>query len=560
MMKHISIYTFRIIFLSLLFVSPLVLTSYDDTRNFEISKNLDIFYSVFQEINTHYVDQIDPGELMSYAIDKMLESLDPYTKYIPESDVERFQMMTKGEYGGIGAMIGKRDSVMMISEIFEGYPAHKAGLLPGDKIVTIDNRSIIGKNRDEIHELLQGQPGTTIILGIQRGNSKTINTYSVKRETINLKSVPYYNMLDNNIGYVKLNQFTQNCAVEVKNACNDLRSKGAKSLILDLRDNPGGLLMEAIQITNLFVEENKKIVYTKGKNKIAESTFYTKEQPWDTKIPLVILVNQFSASASEIVSGALQDLDRAVVIGNQTFGKGLVQTRKELAHNSLLKVTTSKYYIPSGRCIQKMDYSQQKYRGKGVVIADSLHSVFYTQNNRPVEDGGGVIPDVYVKIDTNKQLTAMLKNTYMFDDFVNSTYSYADSSKYRIQSFTVTESMFNSFKKYTAEQQFVYKSQSETLLNSVITQLSKDNIDAQHEIALLQKKIRALQDELFVSEKQSIEQELALYIMQRMYFERGKIQYQTLHDEYINQAKQMLLNPKEYNNILQGFSGVHKKK
>ncbi|HRS17885.1 MAG TPA: S41 family peptidase, partial [Bacteroidales bacterium] len=274
MMKHISIYTFRIIFLSLLFVSPLVLTSYDDTRNFEISKNLDIFYSVFQEINTHYVDQIDPGELMSYAIDKMLESLDPYTKYIPESDVERFQMMTKGEYGGIGAMIGKRDSVMMISEIFEGYPAHKAGLLPGDKIVTIDNRSIIGKNRDEIHELLQGQPGTTIILGIQRGNSKTINTYSVKRETINLKSVPYYNMLDNNIGYVKLNQFTQNCAVEVKNACNDLRLKGAKSLILDLRDNPGGLLMEAIQITNLFVEQNKKIVYTKGKNKIAESTFY----------------------------------------------------------------------------------------------------------------------------------------------------------------------------------------------------------------------------------------------------------------------------------------------
>lgn len=542
-----------------MFISPLVLTSYDDTRNFEISKNLDIFYSVFQEINTHYVDDIDPGELMSYAIDKMLESLDPYTKYIPESDVERFQMMTKGEYGGIGAMIGKRDSIMMISEIFEGYPAHKAGLLTGDKIVSVDNRSIIGKSRDEMHELLQGQPGTTLTLGILRGTSKNPLTISVKRENINLKSVPYYSMLDNSIGYVKLNQFTQNCAVDVKNACNDLRTKGAKSLILDLRDNPGGLLLEAIQITNLFVEQNKKIVYTKGKNRIAESVFYTKDAPWDTKIPLVILVNQYSASASEIVSGALQDLDRAVVVGNQTYGKGLVQTRKDLAHNSLLKVTTSKYYIPSGRCIQKMDYSQQSYRGKGVAIADSLHKVFYTQNNRPVKDGGGVIPDVYVKTDTTKFLLSALKTQYVFDDFVNKMFSYADSSTIKIQSFVVDEALFNSFKKYAIEQNFVYTSESEKTLENVILQLQNEKIVASDEILLLQKKINASQDALFIKEKQAIQQELAEYTIQRIFFERGKIHYQTLHDEYIREAKRILLGSKEYSDILQGTKGVHKK-
>lgn len=558
-MKLFNSYIFRILFLTVLFVSPLLLTSYDDTRNFEISKNLDIFYSIFQEINTHYVDEIDPGELMSYTIEKMLESLDPYTTYIPESDVERFKMMTKGEYGGIGAMIGKRDSVMMISEIFEGSPAYKAGLLPGDIIVSVENRSIIGKSREEIHELLQGQPGTTLTLGVQRKGVQQTKSVSIKRENINLKSVPYYGFIDKSIGYIKLNQFTQNCAAEVRSACNDLRTKGATSLILDLRDNPGGLLLEAIQITNLFVAQNKKIVYTKGKNKIAESTFYTKDVPWDTNIPLVVLVNQFSASASEIVSGALQDLDRAVVVGNQTFGKGLVQTRKDLAHNSLLKVTTSKYYIPSGRCIQKMDYSNHSYRGKGVVFADSLHKIFFTENKRPVEDGGGVIPDIFVRIDTNTVLVKALKNEYVFDDFVNSSFTFADTSHVRILSFTVDESLYQSFRTFASERKFTYVSESEKKLQNVIAELKRENISANQEISELQKKITASQIALYTTEKEYIKQELAQYIMLRLYFERGKIQYNTLHDDYVSQATRILQQPKEYNDILQGIRGVHKK-
>lgn len=558
-MKIVKTHIIRILFLSLLFVSPLMLTSYDDSKNFELAKNLDIFYSLFQELNTHYVDDIDAGELMSYAIDQMLESLDPYTNYIPESDVERFQMMTKGEYGGVGALIGRRDSCMMISEIFEGYPAHKAGLLPGDKIVKVDDRTIKGISQNDIHELLQGQPGTNLKLGIVRGGKKEIQTIIVKRENISMKSVPYYGIMDGNIGYVKLVGFTQNCSVELKNACIDLKSKGAKSIILDLRDNPGGLLVEAIQITNLFVEQNKKIVFTKGKNSISESTFFTKEAPWDTKIPLVVLVNENSASASEIVSGALQDLDRAVVIGKQTYGKGLVQTRRELAHNALLKVTTSKYYIPSGRCIQKMDYSKHLLRGKGEAMPDSLQRVFYTENKRPVKDGGGIVPDVKVSVDSISEFLQALFEKYIIEDYVNSNYSFADSTHISPQTFHITDAEYQKFIQYAKSNGFVFTSKSEELLILAKEEMENENIPISKEMKELEYSINSQQLTLFETNKKEIVYALESVIIQRIFFEKGKIKFQMYHDDVVDEAVKYLKNMSMYTNIIEGKTGIHKK-
>jgi len=559
MNRFVNKYIIRVAFLILLFASPLVLTNYDDTRNFEMSKNLDIFYSLFNELNTYYVDPIDPGELMSLTIEKMLESLDPYTKYIPESDVERFQMMTKGEYGGIGAVIGPRDSAMMIFEVFEGFPAHKSGLLPGDKVVQVDGHTIIGKNPEEIHELLQGQPGTVLKIGIQRTPSKEIKNFAVQRQKIEMKSVPYYGIIDNNIGYIKLTSFTQNCASEVKNACIELKNKGAQSLILDLRDNPGGLLMEAIQLTNIFVEKDKKIVFTRGKNISSESSFLTREAPLDTKIPLAVLVNENSASAAEIVSGALQDLDRAVVIGNQTFGKGLVQTRRELTHNSLLKITTSKYYIPSGRCIQKIDYSLKEFQGKGKAKPDSLHQIFYTLNKRPVKDGGGIIPDIYVTADSLGNLLPELIKNYVIIDFVNQNFDYADSLRYHPKKFKVTDELYSKFITYTEQKNFNLLSPGEKLIEQLINQSKKEHLQIDNEISLLQKQINIQQKKLFIQEKKEIIKQLELEIIKRLYFERGQIAYKVVEDENITEAKKYLQNSNLYSGILQGKIGVHKK-
>ena len=553
-MKQFKTHIVRILFLALLFVSPILLTNFDDTKNFETAKHLDIFYSLFQELNTYYVDDIDPGELMSYGIDRMLEALDPYTRYIPESDVERFQMMTKGEYGGIGAMIGSRDSSMMISEIFEGFPAHKAGLLPGDKIISIDDRSIIGKDSDELHELLQGQPGTSIKLGIKRKGESGVKTFVIQRQTISMKSVPYYGMLENSVGYVKLTAFTQNCANEVKNACIDLKNKGAKSLILDLRENPGGLLMEAVQITNLFVEQGKKVVFTKGKNSISESVFYTKDIPFDTKIPLVVLVNENSASASEIVSGALQDLDRAVIVGKQTFGKGLVQTRRDLAHNSLLKITTSKYYIPSGRCIQKMDYSHHFLAARGI-----KEKVFYTLHKRPVKDAGGILPDVMVSTDSTSEFLKALFREYVLEDYVNANYSYKDTAHISSSNFRISEEEYKKFVQSANASGFEYISKSEELLKEVISQMKQERMSNSKQIQLLQAEINQHQSVLFETDKKQIKKELESLIIQRLYFEKGRIKHQTFEDEYLEQAKKYATNANLYSNIIEGMAGEHKK-
>ena len=356
---------------------------------FEVSKNLEIFTDLYKELDFYYVDDINSGDLMKTAIDEMLMSLDPYTTYIPETDIEDYRFMTTGQYGGIGAMITRRKNFVYISEPYEGFPAQKAGLMAGDKLIEINGVSAEGKNTEEVSSILKGQPNTEVSILIERNGERLTKRF--KRERITVKSIPYYGVLENGVGYIKLRSFTQNCASEVKSALADLKSQQPlNGIILDLRSNPGGLLNESIDIVNLFVAKGEEIVTTKGKTKAWEKTYLSKNNPLDMNTPLVILINSGSASASEIVSGSIQDLDRGVIIGRKSFGKGLVQQTRKLPYNSQLKVTVAKYYIPSGRCIQSLDYSNRNEDGSAGKVADSLVSTFNTRNGRVVKDGGGI--------------------------------------------------------------------------------------------------------------------------------------------------------------------------
>jgi len=377
-----------------LVLSGFVLVSFDND-DFEIVKNLDIYYTLFRELNLIYVDETDAGKLVKTSIDQMLKSLDPYTVYIPESKLEDYKFMTTGQYGGIGALIRNSGDFTLIAEPYEDSPAMKAGLKAGDIIIEVDKKSIKGKDSDEISEVLKGQPNTPVDLLIERPGEENKFTKTLIREEIKIKSVPYFDMLNEEIGYISLSQFTMNCSNDVKEALIDLKeNRNAKSIILDLRSNPGGLLMEAVKIANLFVEKDQEIVSTKGKVKQWNKTYKSTMPAYDSEIPIIVLVNSGSASASEIVSGAIQDLDRGVIVGQRTFGKGLVQATRDLSYNSKLKVTTAKYYIPSGRCIQALDYSNRNDDGSVGKIADSIITQFSTKNGRKVYDGGGIMPDI----------------------------------------------------------------------------------------------------------------------------------------------------------------------
>ncbi|MFT7154623.1 MAG: carboxyl-terminal processing protease, partial [Alteromonas macleodii] len=384
-----------------LIIIPLVLlslltSSYVDSY-FEISKNLDIFITLFKELNLYYVDETQPGDLVEKGIDGMLLSLDPYTTYIPETDIEDYRFMTTGQYGGIGALIRKKDSLVVVAEPYEGFPAMKAGLLAGDEILEVNGQSIEGKSTGDISSFLKGQPQTEVKMKIKRFGVDKPFDVTIQREEIQIKSVPYLGMLNDEVGYLNLSSFTDNCSQDVKDAVVELKGKGMKKLVLDLRGNPGGLLKEAVALSNLFVPRGEMIVSTKGKVKEWNKDYKAAQAPLDKDMPLAVLVSRGSASASEIVSGVIQDLDRGVIIGQRTFGKGLVQTTRPLSYNSQLKVTTAKYYIPSGRCIQALDYSNRNDDGSVGKVPDSLITKYETKAGRTVFDGGGINPDVEVK-------------------------------------------------------------------------------------------------------------------------------------------------------------------
>ncbi|MBP5724702.1 MAG: S41 family peptidase [Bacteroidales bacterium] len=537
--------------LTLVLLIPLLFLSYDDTKDFETAKNLDIFYSLFTEISNSYVDELAPGDIMGRTITEMLKTLDPYTNFIPESDVERYTMMTKGEYGGIGATVAERNNLLMIVDILDNSPAASSGLRVGDFIVEVDGHSIENQPSEESKELLQGQAGTTLRIGILRNGER--KSFAIERKKIQLTSVPYYGMISNDFGYVKLNEFSQDCANDVLSACTELTTnKGAKGLVLDLRDNPGGLLIEAIKIVNMFVPKGERIVYTKGQNTTENSKFSTMAEPFNTTIPLVVLVNSHSASASEIVSGALQDLDRAVVIGEQTFGKGLVQTRKELSHNCLLKITTSKYYIPSGRCIQKLDYSHRDAQGNPTIVPDSLQRTFYTRNHRPVKDGGGIIPDVVVAEDTSSALLKTLTKEFVLFDFVNATYSAGDTALIRPKTFKFSDNDYKKFIDFYNTVQNSINSESEKSLKQLAEQAQKEQFNIAIDIQNLQKQIKAQRQAQLQSDKTKISNALELLIIKHLYNERGLIEHRLNNDPYITTAQEYLQNSDRYKQVLLG--------
>ena len=515
---------------------------------FEISKNLEIFNNVYKELNTYYVDDTEPGKLMKEAIDAMLKKLDPYTQYIPESEIEDFRFQTTGQYGGIGSLIRKVGDYVMIAEPYKGFPADKSGLKIGDKIIKIDGISMKDKSVEDVSKLLKGEPGKKVNISVSRINNSDIIKIPVTREKIKISSVPYSGLIDD-IGYVKLNRFTRNCSNEVKNAIIKLESeKELKGIIIDLRMNPGGLLNEAIKLCNIFIEKNTKIVETKGRNSDWNKVYKTKSSAYNTEMPVVVLVNQGSASASEIFAGTLQDLDRGIVIGNKTFGKGLVQQTRKLDYNSQLKLTVAKYYTPSGRCIQEINYSNEKQ-----TLPDSLRTEFKTKNKRSVFDGGGVDPDIIIEEDSIPKIIFNLiqqQLIFKFGNYYSSNFSDIGS----LDKFEITDEIYDLFKEYIEKEEFQFETLSDEKINALEETLLFEGYNIKLEKTGLLKKIK---EEILRLKNQDInkyKKEISKIILQdiivRYYYNEGRIKSSLKEDKAILNAINILNDTKEYNKIL----------
>ena len=528
------------------------LVSFNEDRDFKLLKNLDIYYSLFRELNVFYVDDIEPEKLVEISINEMLQSLDPYTVYIPESDIDDFTFATTGKYGGIGSLIRKSSDFAVISEVYKDFPADLAGIKAGDIIREIDGKSIEGLALHKVSDLLKGLPDTKVSVTIKRYRIDDPFTFTFIRKKIHINGVPYYGMLDENIGYIRLSNFTQDCYKDVKNALTDLKKMySPKSLILDLRGNPGGLLIEAVNVSNLFVNKGQEIVSTRGKIKQFDETYRAKNLPVDTQIPLIVLVNRGSASASEIVAGALQDIDRAVIIGTRTFGKGLVQTTRPLSYNSRLKVTTAKYYIPSGRCIQALDYSHRNEDGSVGFIPDSLISEYKTKNGRLVYDGGGISPDIEIKEDNPSQLTIELFIGFMFFDF-STRYYLTHDTLLPPGDFELTDSVYLDFIAFVKEQSFKYETKTDQALRALVKTAKNEKYYqfSENEFTALSKKLsRDLEQDMDAFSKE-IKILLEESIVDRYYYRSGMIQSSLSYDIQIKKARELLKDKNTYNAIL----------
>jgi len=539
----------KLIFISL-FISSLTLLSFKSDY-FEIAKNLEIFTDLYKELNTYYVDETDPGKLIKSAMDEMLQTLDPYTNYIPESEIEDFQFMTTGQYGGIGAMITKRDEYVYISEPYEGFPAQKSGLMAGDKILEVNNISVKGKSTEEVSKLLKGQPNTNVSILIERKYINEPFEVSFKREKVTVGSVPYFGLLENNIGYVKLRSFTRNCSNDLKNSIIKLKEQSATSLILDLRGNPGGLLNESVKIANFFVNQGEDIVSTKGKIKSWEKVYTATSKPIDTEIPLVVLIDQSSASASEIVSGSLQDLDRAVIVGKRSFGKGLVQQTRKLSYNSQLKLTVAKYYIPSGRCIQALDYSNRNEDGSVGKIPDSLSTEFRTKNNRKVYDGGGITPDLVTESETSSKILLSLFRERLFFDYATE-FRLKNENILSAKDFKITDEKFLDFKNFLSDKKYEYETDTEKAYKKLKKVAKDENYfeSMRKDFDFLVTKIDDAKSDDLEKNKDFIKEILANEIVSRYYYQKGRIQSSLNYDKDILQAIKVLSDSTKYKQIL----------
>ncbi|MGC9331154.1 MAG: S41 family peptidase [Bacteroidales bacterium] len=532
-------------------ISAIMFSGYTST-NFELVKNLDIFASLIKELSLYYVDDIDYGKTVKKGIDEMLGSLDPYTVYIPESKIEDLTFMTTGQYGGIGATIRKIDKHVIIVQPYKDFPADKAGLKAGDALLEVNGISLKNKSTSAVSELLKGQPGTKVDLKIKRAVSGEIEKVSLEREKVQVDPLPYYGMLNDKVGYVHLSNFTRETGAKVQKAVTELKEdKHAEALILDLRNNPGGLLIEAVRLCNLFVPQGTMVVSTKGKVERWNEEYKANMKPYDTEIPLVILVNNHSASASEIVAGCMQDIDRAVVVGKRTFGKGLVQTTRELSYNTKLKVTTANYYIPSGRCIQALDYAHRNEDGSVGRIPDSLVSEFKTQNGRIVYDGGGIMPDVETDNYNLSKISSYLLNDHMIFDFA-SLYCYNHEDIGDLSEFSVDDKMYQEFIDFLNEKSFDYETRSEEYLDELIEIAKQEKYYqvAENEFDALAAKIAHDRDKDLRLFKDEIKELLAEEIVGRYYYRKGKIKYGLQSDHDVEKALEILSNPEQMKNIL----------
>lgn len=527
-------------------------TTVEDGKYFEISKNIEIFTNLYKEINTFYVDDVDPSRLMRTGIDAMLESLDPYTNYISESEIEGFRMIVRGRYSGIGATIDRKKGEVFpfISESYENFPAQKVGIKTGDVLLSIDGKTTKDKTTDDISNILRGAPETNVALELRRPNGKNYKV-NVTRQEVKVPNVPYYGMVNNDIGYLTLTTFTEQAGKNVADALKALKTEhpNMKGVIFDLRNNGGGLLNEAVNVSNVFVPKGEMIVNTRGKVKDRDQDFPTMNAPVDLNIPLIVLINSGSASASEIVAGVIQDLDRGVLVGQKSYGKGLVQNTRDVGFNSRVKLTIAKYYIPSGRCIQAVSYKD----GMPIEIPDSLKAVFRTKNNRPVLDGGGIFPDVKVIDDTNEKLVKVLMKQNLIFDFATN-YVSTHSNIIAAKEFSLSDTDYQSFVNSLSDKDYSYKTDSEKALNALIKKAKEENYynALQADITSMQQQIQTDKANDLTKYKKSIKDLLEREVVSRYYYEKGRIEVGLKNDDEVKEAINLINDPARYKELLSG--------
>lgn len=523
----------------------------DDDNYFEITKNIRTMSAVYNVINTYYVEEPQPGKMMKTGIDAMLKSLDPYTVYIPESRIEDYRYMTTGQYGGIGSLIQKQGDYIVISEPYEGFPAQKSGLRAGDILLEVDGHSVKGKETRDMSKLLKGGAGTTLEVKYKRGEE--IKNVTITREEVKIKEVPYFGMLDNEVGYIKLTSFTNTASKNIGKALRILKdSLGMKKVVLDLRDNGGGLLHEAVNIVNFWIPKGETVVETKGRLETVNRSYKTHNTPFDENMPVAVLINNHSASASEIVSGSIQDLDRGVLIGERSYGKGLVQQTKDINFGSKVKVTIAKYYTPSGRCIQKLDYSHRDGRGEVHEVSDSLIHSFKTKNGRIVKDGRGVDPDITIDRELYSKLTAVLMAKNLIFKYAT-IYENSHPSIASSKDFSLTEAEYNKFVNFIKKQEDIsYTTDSQEMLEQ-LKEIAKDEKYLQESEAefnqLLNKLTPNLENDLIRYESE-IKELLENEIVSRYYYQKGRVEASLKHDNYIKEALQVLNDKEKYEQIL----------
>ncbi len=538
------------LFLSFVFAVQFATAQQDDKAAFELSKNLSIYHNILKELNLLYVDSVDNAKIINKGIEKMLADLDPYTVYIGEKDMRDFKTQTTGEYGGIGTIVRKQGNHVTIADVYKGLPADKAGLKTGDKIIAIDGKNVEGVELEKVTDIMKGRPHTNFKMTIERPYTKQKrHNLAITREKIQLDCVPFDTLLNHNAGYFLFTNFTNKSEKRVSETVKKLKKEGATSLIIDLRGNTGGLLNQAVNIVNLFIPKNELVVATKGRISQWDRNYKTSKKPWDTEIPIVVLINSGSASAAEILAGTLQDLDRGIVMGTHSFGKGLVQTTRDVGYNSKLKVTTAKYYIPSGRCIQALDYTHRNEDGSVSHVPDSLITAFKTKNGRTVYDGGGIMPDVKVEPEEYSSLTTQLARKLKIFDFSN---WYVNTHPIGANPFQCTDATYQEFENFVASSDFDYESESYLAFEKLKKLVKKEKRSEAVNLSELEKILKPQLNKDLALYKEEILDLLEYEINKRQFYQKGGYEQVVRSDKLIKEAVKLLDDKKRYEGILNG--------